>query len=378
MRRVAVVYKSLPQWRAAFFDRLRERLNEDGVSLELYYGAPMVDAASKMDTSELEWATAVRNRNLSLGKRRLIWQPCMRLVEGADLVVVEQASKLLLNYALLGWQRLSGPKVAFWGHGRNFQDHNSSLLGERIKRRVSRAPHWWFAYTDGSAAVVEALGFPPHRISVVQNSIDVEGLKRARSERVVDDAVQFRQETGVCSEQVAIFSGSLYDEKRIDYLIEATHHIRRLVPTFELIVIGAGPLTRFVETAARENHWIHYFGPQFGVDRAKYFELAKVSLLPGLVGLGIVDSFAMEVPLITVDLPFHSPEIEYLKPNENGLLLPREFSAQQYGEAVAAALMDEALMSKLRDGCRIAAEIYTLHAMVDRFAAGVTHALETR
>src|SRR6266536_4368128 len=53
---------------------------------------------------------------------------------------------------------------------------------EAVKRVASRLPHWWFAYTEGSRARVEALGFSPERITVVQNAVDTAGLRRLRSE----------------------------------------------------------------------------------------------------------------------------------------------------------------------------------------------------
>ena len=100
-------------------------------------------------------------------------------------------------------------------------------------------------------------------------------------------------------------------------------------------------------------------------------------LLPGVVGLSVLDAFAMEVPLVTIELSGHGPEIDYLRDGENGLKLPAGTGPQGYAEAVAALLSDGARYERLKEGCRSAAQVYTLEAMVGRFADGVLEALRS-
>ena len=372
---VTVVYRWLPYYRIPFYEAFRTELDRRGVTLRLIYGQPNAEEATKQDTGSISWAHAIESRVIRLGRRSLLWQPCTRLIRGSDLIIVEQASKLLLNYVLLARQRMGGPRVAFWGHGRNFQRHGASRLGEAVKRVTSRWPHWWFAYTEGSAEIVRRLPYPADRITVVQNAVDTTALRKRRVS--VDDEVvrALRSRWGIRSQNVAIYSGGLYAEKRIQFLLDAAHALRRRIPDFELIVLGAGTDQRLVEKAASENPWIHYTGPCFGGEKAAYFGLSRVMLMPGLVGLAVVDAFAMEVPLVTVDLPYHSPEIEYLHHGKNGLKLPAETNAEAYAAAVADLFSDGAKLERLRAGCRSAANVYTLEAMVSRFSDGVIDAL---
>jgi glycosyltransferase involved in cell wall biosynthesis len=222
---------------------------------------------------------------------------------------------------------------------------------------------------------VRQLHYPPERITAVQNAIDTSALRRRRA--LVDEAelTALRERWSIQSRNVAIFVGGLYAEKRIRFLLESAHAVRKRVPDFELIVIGAGPDQLLVEEAAREHHWIHYPGPCLGSDKVPYFSLSKVMLLPGLVGLGVLDSFALEIPLVTVDLDFHSPEVDYLRNGENGLKLPVDTDPEAYAVAVSRLLLNEQERDRLQAGCRVAAQEYTIETMVSRFTAGVLRAL---
>lgn len=374
-RRAVLVQYSLPRYRIPFYDKVRSRLAEEGIAFDLVYGQPSGADTAKRDTGTIPWAKSINNRVLRVGRKELSWQPCLRYLRGADLVIVEQASRLLLNYVLLAGQRLGGPKVAFEGHGRNLKDHAVSRVGETVKRVVSRRPHWWFAYNDLSARIVRDLGFPTDRITAVQNTIDATALREQRARVTGAQLDDLRRQLHLTGTNVGVFTGGLYAEKRLEFLIAAAHEIRARIPDFELIIIGAGPEETVIAGAARREAWIHWVGPVFDEEKVPYFALARVALMPGLVGLAVVDSFALEVPMVAVDLPFHSPEIDYLVDGHNGIMLARGTTPSEYAESVAELLSDDALMEKLRAGCRASAETYTIEEMVDRFVGGIRQAI---
>src|SRR5690606_5628088 len=102
------------------------------------------EEAAKSDAVDVPWGAKIRNRHIRFGQKSLTWQPCLSLLQGADLVIVEQASRHLLNYVLLVCQAFGVHKVAFWGHGRNLKESAASPLGEYLKSITSRHVHWWF------------------------------------------------------------------------------------------------------------------------------------------------------------------------------------------------------------------------------------------
>ena len=374
--RVLFVNAQMDHYRIPFYELLRAELNDRGIDLQVAYGvAKRVGAERSSAPTELQWGHRVDNRVYRLGGRELWWQPCLDLVRTADLVIVEQASKRLLNYLLLLRQSIGRGRVALWGHGRNFKTATLSPAGEAVKRYVSRMPHWWFAYNDLSASVVRDLGFPEERITSVQNAIDTRALTAAFSRLDQSVVERLRQEMGLRGQHVGIFCGGIYAEKRTAFMVAAALAARSVLPDFELIVVGDGVEAHVLEEAAKSHPWIHFMGPRFDEEKVACFALADVFFLPGLVGLALLDSFALETPMVASASADHSPEIHYLEDGVNGLLVDDGGSPDVYAKALTDLLADKDRYGELVQGCRDARERYTIEAMASRFAEGIVAAL---
>jgi glycosyltransferase involved in cell wall biosynthesis len=372
---VAIVYRAVFQYRRAFYERLRDRLDAMGIDLRLIYGHAGGSDRRKRDLVDVSWGREIENRVFCIGRTELYWQPCLDLLKDVDLVIVEQANKLLLNLVLIASRRSGSRRVAFWGHGRDFQAWRSTRLRDRFKRLLATRVDWWFAYTDIASRVVEGLGYPRSRITNVQNAIDTRELIEQRQQVTEIELDALRASLGLVGRDVCIFAGAMYAEKRLRFLLEACRHVRREVPDFEVIFMGAGPDEEIVAAAARELPWIHAVGPKFDGDKVPYFLLSKLVLIPGAVGLVVLDSFALEVPMVTTDVPGHGPEIDYLEHGVNGWLVDEPDDPVVYARAVQGLLLDEAARARLVVGCRHAATKYTTEEMVGRFAGGIRAAL---
>ena len=367
-RRVLVVQRRLTHYRVPFFEILRADLRSAGLELCLAHGEPTAQEATKRDSGELAWAERLPTRYGLDG--RVCWQPFGHLARDAAVTVITAENKLLCN---LGEQFLAtGRRVMLWGHGANLQGDKESLR-ERFKARVALRADWWLAYTDMSRDLVRALGFPAERITVLDNSVDTTEM-RAQFEAVTPAAqAQLRTELGLGGGPVGLFLGSLYFEKRIDFLLEAAHAIRERVPGFELLVMGTGPQQDLVKAFAAQAPWVKVLGLRKGPDKALAASLADVMINPGLVGLNILDSFAGGLPMLTTDCGLHSPEIAYLKPGVNGVMTAN--TLQAYVDACVALLQDEPGRQAMRAACLADAAHYTLEHMSRQFTQGVVGAL---
>lgn len=375
-RRAVIVRRWVPHYRVQFYELLREELFRRRVRLSVVYSQPNTGDFVEGETVALPWGHDVPQHAWQIRGTEVCWQSALGEVRGADLVILEQASRNLLNYVLMAVHRIGGAPVAFWGHGRNFQTSRPDSVSERLKRLVSRRVHWWFAYNELSAKVVRDLGYAPERITAVQNAIDTHQLVRQRGELDEVTLSGVRADLRLGCGPVGVYCGSLYGEKRIDTLLAAADLVRAALPSFELLVIGDGPQAELVKQAAVDRPWVHRLGAKFGADRVPYFALADVFLLPGLVGLAVLDSFALEVPLVTSAAALHSPEIDYLEHDVNGLLVDDRGDPRAYSQAVIALLNDPQRLKRLQAGCKSARERYTVEAMAERFAEGVEAALD--
>jgi glycosyltransferase involved in cell wall biosynthesis len=374
---VTIVFRYVPQYRARFYDLLKEILEGEGVNLRLVHGDPeRTHDVTKQDAVNVPWATHIRNRVIRVAGRDVFWQPCLGLLREADLIIVEQANKLLLNY-VLALRHLTGrTRVAYWGHGEDPQRAGAHTLGSRVKGMMSRHVDWWFAYTESTAARLRALGFPQERISVVNNSLDTAELRRYRSAYTEADERATRESLGITGDTVGVFLGAAYPARRISWLLEAGHEIRARIPDFELLFIGAGTELGNLRAAAADLPWIHVAGPLYGEEKACAFLTARVTLMPFVVGLSVLDAFALEVPLVTTDAPGHGPEADYLVNDLNCVVADEAGGPAGYAVATAALLQDADRLCVLRRGCSAAASRYTIEDMAARFAGGILAALE--
>lgn len=376
MKKIAIVSKTLPHYRTSFFNGLRENLLSKNIELVLIYGQPSHRDSQKSDAVDVDWGIKVPNKIIKMGRVELYWQPVLKHLKDVDLVIVEQASKLLLNYILVMQNVIGIRKVAFWGHGKNFQKSSSNKFGEWIKKQISTHVHWWFAYNDLSAEIVQAMGFPRENITSVQNAIDTRSLTESFQKITQDEIVAVHKELDINSDNIAIFSGGMYPEKQIPFLLESLIHIRKQMPDFHMVFIGGGVDAKLVAQAAAENLWIHFLGPVFGNKIVPYFAISKVILIPGAAGLVVLDSFAFETPIITINIPSHGPEISYLVNMENGLIIKESSSPSDYAVEVVKLLQDSEKLYMLIQGCKASREKFTIENMIDKFVEGVYRAID--
>jgi glycosyltransferase involved in cell wall biosynthesis len=377
MNRVLIVQTVVPQYRVPFFEKLHEVLRAESTNLSVAYGdKPGADAAGSQSTLG-ELSFGFKTRSLWFFGGRLLVQPVLREVLDADLVIVEQANKHLLNYFLLLLSLLRIKKVAFWGHGRNRQRRNSSGLWERLKARFVRQADWWFAYTRSVATYLESCGVEPRKITVVQNSLDVESFRSQLEEIGDKDIERARVDLGLqAGSAVGLFCGRLTKDKKLPFLMRAASLIKARVPDFHLVILGDGPEENAVTDFASRHDWIRYMGARLGREKALYFKVAHVWLNPGIITLGILDAFCGGLPVLTTDIGTHSPEIDYFENGENGIMCKVDLS--EYANAVIDVITDRSLFSRLRSGALASADRYCLKAMVENFKSGILRCLVER
>ncbi|MGY0194254.1 glycosyltransferase family 4 protein [Leptothrix sp. BB-4] len=372
--RVALLQYRLLHYRVQLFEQLRQACAARGIELVLVHGQATRREQVKRDEGRLDWARVVRNRVWEIGERDWIWQPLPPAARDAALVVTMQENRILSNYPLLLSRLWRRRKVAYWGHGRNFQSVAPTGWRERWKSLMLCRVDWWFSYTAATTAILEQAGYPRERITQLDNAIDSDGFKADLAAWSEAEIRAGRVALGLPDgAPTAVFCGSLYPDKRLDLLIDVADRIRAQLPGFTLIVIGDGPSMPLLREAANSRPWLHLTGVRTGRDKARLFRMADVMLNPGLVGLHIVDAFCAGLVMVTTDNARHSPEVAYLEHGRNGLMLTDD--PARHAAAVVALLQDAPRLQAMREQALADSARYTLARMVEHFADGIERAL---
>ncbi len=361
-------------YRTILFERLREACAERGIELHLLHGQASPRELTKKDEGVLPWAHKVKNRFWEVGERDLIWQPVPKALGNTDLVILMQENRILSNYPLLLSRIWSSGKVAYWGHGKNFQSDAPIGLREKWKDLFLRRVDWWFAYTEMTVQILQRAGYPEGRITCLNNAIDNDGFQRDLESISEECLNQLRIEIKADNKsRIGLFCGSLYRNKRLDFMVAAADRIHVELPDFRLFVIGDGPSASDMYAAAESRPWLRCVGARNGLEKAAYFRLANVIFNPGAVGLHVLDAFCAGIPMATTYEAQHGPEIAYLKDGRNGIITHGD--SDTYARKIVSILTDHAEYDRLCFGAREAATLYTLQNMVEKFIDGMEKCL---
>jgi glycosyltransferase involved in cell wall biosynthesis len=371
MKRVLIIYKFLPQYRKEFLNMLKVALAKNSIELELIYGKNSNTDALKRDEIDINWAKFIPNKRLRIRKTELLWQPCLKYLKDKDLVIVEGANRLILNYYLMIGRHFSKYKLAFWGHGRSLQLDIDNWRN-RFKYLFINKCDWWFGYTNETKNFLIIKKYPESKITVVHNAIDTLSLRSYYSDIKEDEITELKDQLGIKNCKTGIYCGAMYPDKNLDFILETCLRVKKEIPEFNMIFIGSGIESYKVLEASKSYDWIHYVGSKFGEERIKYFRISLIQIMPYSVGLGILDSFAMETPMITTFNPFHGPEIEYLENGINGILT--KDNIDDYSQTVIDTFKTKKYID-LIEGCKSSVEMYTVETMVENFKNGVISCL---
>jgi glycosyltransferase involved in cell wall biosynthesis len=374
MYKVLIFQHRLLHYRVELFELLRSRCLEKSIELHLVHGNPTSREKIRNDVGTLPWANLVDNWSHDFFHQDLIWLPFPKQLRDVDLIVIMQENRQLSNYPLLLSRLWSKRRLAYWGHGANLQSDAPTGLLEQWKKLFIKKVDWWFAYTQMTVDILIKSGYPTDQITCLNNAIDTKGFK-ADLAQVSDAALASeRNKLGIAvNAPVGIFCGSLYPDKKLDFLIAAIDIIYQQSPQFHCLVLGDGPSMPYMQVAAASRPWLHLLGVTKGTQKALYFRMADFMLNPGLVGLHIVDAFCAGLVMATTSGAKHSPEIAYLQAGVNGIMTGD--NVDDYAQAILSLIADRSLFDNYKIAALASADIYTLDNMVDQFVDGLSRCL---
>ena len=137
------------------------------------------------------------------------------------------------------------------------------------------------------------------------------------------------------------------------------------------------PIAASAVRAASGVPGVHMTGESYDHEMiAAYMKLASALVIPGFVGLAVNHAFAHGLPVITRTNELHSPEIEYLVPGENGLIVDGDLDA--FLLAIEDFVNNPALRQRLSAGALASREGLRIEHMAEQFDLAVRTTIEAK
>ena len=300
-----------------------------------------------------------------------------RRVGRPSAVLVEESPRSLTLPLLLRYARKQGAGRVLWGHfSSNHRTDSRRSPADRYRIALARSVEACACYTPSIKAFLQA-HVDESRLFVANNTLDTGVLFSLREALHKEGRSAVKQRLGLADRHpVLLFLGRLVPAKGTDQLVEI---LRQLPPTACLVVIGSGPAERQLRASAADSlpREIRFLGAIPEYDRtAPYLYAADVLLNPGYLGLNVNHAFSFGLPVVSRRSPkagirFHSPEVDYLEPGENGELVESP-TPEAFAQAVTAVVQDR---DRYSGNARTFAEQHlTVDRMIDGLEAAIIHA----
>ena len=256
---------------------------------------------------------------------------------------------------------LMGIKFTWWTHG---YDHKP--VKGKFKRKIKDFYTLFFykisnsiiTFSEPGKLYLIEKGIKPGKIFVAPNTLDTDKLLSLKSKIIETfdrgDFISKNIPGAAIDDRFILFSGRINNYKKVDDLINALPLILQKQPNVHLIIVGDGEQKPNIENRTKELNLtgrVHFKGAIFDeVEVGKYFILCDLFVIPGLVGLAIVHAFCYGKPLITEDVSYHSPEIQYLKNNKNGFMV-KENDLTDMADKIILLLQNEEKLKEMSFNC---------------------------
>jgi glycosyltransferase involved in cell wall biosynthesis len=378
--RVAILHQGfIPQYRVRFYELLNQA---SGTQYVVFHGAPASNSGWIAAKGPFDFPNRwTENRELHLGGWLALYQPVIREILGGDydVVVLGHEVKFLSNILLALLCKARGIPVLYWGLGYHIKGDFSftseskgwvDWLATRVKNGLTRLADGYLAYTNGGAERLAAIGFPPQRTFVLQNTIDMSAQRRIYDSLKDADSQALRQAFGLQPNSVVlVYIGRLLEDKQVDVLIEAVARINRQPDSkaaVEAVIVGSGPMKDALELQAGGNPAVKFLGPIFDDALiARYIKVAAAVVIPGRAGLAINHALAQGRPVITRNHTVQGPELEYISNGQNGLIINGDLDT--FVATLARFVASPDWQRQLSDGALRSREGFRLENMVQQF-----------
>lgn len=384
-KKVAVLHQGfIPIYRVKFFQLLNEKSDNQYV---VFHGSPPSNTGHREFDGVLNFPNiTVNNLEFPFLGRTLIYQPILKtiLFGSYDAVVLGLELKFICNIPLFFLCKVLGKPVVWWGHGFE-REEESSLKSPFLSRilvtaraKFANLADMFIVYTNKGAERLKQLGLPKEKLAVVMNTLDMEEQCLLQKKLMNADPLEIRKKYNLKPDSVVLlYVGRAYKEKRIE---EVLHLVKRInseevcTSFVEAVVVGSGPELDRLKEEGENIPGVHFLGEIYDQEVvAQLMRIATAMVVPGKVGLVVNHAFAHGLPTITRNSALHAPEVEYIKPGVNGLIIDGDFD--EFLSKVVDYINSHDQQKKMSEAALMTRSTLTLDFMVQSFDNAVIRAI---
>lgn len=365
MKSVVIVKTDLKKYRLNTFPKLRDELLFHNIDFQVFHTEQSNYEKKKGDSIETEnnWSKKYKSMRV-FGGKILIYQIPLMVYFKTDLLILVQSNSNILNFPIILFRKLLGKKTALWGHDKNYQLKKASIstyLAEAYRKFVNNSADFWFSYTKITSENLIMGGYSKGKIQTINNSIPIDETFSEYNNRDRSDIINI------------LFCGSIYEEKNVDYVLQLASKLSS--ERFKFMIAGDGPSAISLRNQAKfmQLKNVQFIGRVEGKTKSDLFSKSHFTILPGLVGLGILESFYFQSPLLTTRSAFHSPEIAYFDNQKNGLFLSSNLD--EAAQELISLVQDKNKIRFLRENCKRSYERYSNENFINNIVKGIRRCL---
>jgi glycosyltransferase involved in cell wall biosynthesis len=280
-------------------------------------------------------------------------------------LILPHSSRFAPVAAATRLQQRRGRKQLLWGMGmaRRYGialPDDSPPASEAIRRSMLSACDHYLSYTEISTRSLFKVGYEATRITTLNNAVEQIAAP--------EEAMNAQRVPGQM-----LFVASLVEDKEPLAAVAIADRLRSIAQGTTLHIVGDGPLRNQCEQAASSREWVDYHGTQRGPQLRDLALSSDMAIIPGRVGLAILEMASAGLPMATSAASLHGAEIAYLKDGVNGVFLDRNINLA--AKEIAALLTDRPAVERMRNEAIGTARMHTVQDMAANFSAGVAMCL---
>ena len=191
---------------------------------------------------------------------------------------------------------------------------NQGKFGRWVRKQFYRSASGVFVYSRKGKENLLFMGIRGNKIQVINNAINYEDYGYLNRDIY---KLRLQHETFTI-----LYSGRINREKKLDILIRAIE-ILKTKNNFPLkcYIVGNGEIEPLKKLSNELNisDFIEFTSAKYGNEIVPYFLRSDIFVYPGGIGLALLHALSYGLPVITTDdYSLQMPEIELLRPGENG------------------------------------------------------------